>query len=352
MKRSDRDPMRWVNQPIFKLEIDSHGHETQIRGKVMNYCPSSVRYLLMYEDGSSDGVPVDEIEDHVPLLLQLPNKRRRLVSADRQAAAQREECAAFHERPKRRKVSSVAKSKAATFDKEAVVSRFIRTTLCELTEVLDVSDDQRQTLMTALESGKEQPHAALTRYDQEGGLDALSHTLRTYARCGEDAATAKESSVKRESDRTQDSSQRRTAETSPFSPFFRSPCGQHLRELLRGKSASVFSPKATRSKEQHDPLKRERIPQHSPNETLIRRQIKENSMPDKTPEVVDLTGDGSEDEEDDDIEITPSGRRRLHFGVNSTVHFDFRDSVDVFRFHLRRTGHKRANLPRQSGSRC
>ncbi|EEY61415.1 uncharacterized protein PITG_01712 [Phytophthora infestans T30-4] len=181
MKRSDRHPMRWVNQPIFKLEIDSHGHETQIRGKVMNYCPSSVRYLLMYEDGSSDGVPVDEIEDHVPLLLRLPNKRRRLVSADRQAAAQREECAAFHERPKRRKVSSVAKSKAATFDKEAVFSRFIRTTLCELTEVLDVSDDQRQTLMTALESGKEQPHAALTQYDQEGGLDALSHTLLNVA---------------------------------------------------------------------------------------------------------------------------------------------------------------------------
>ncbi|KAF4135489.1 hypothetical protein GN958_ATG10435, partial [Phytophthora infestans] len=117
---------------------------------ITNYCPSSVRYLLMYEDGSSDGVPVDEIEDHVSLLLQLPNKQRRLVSADRQAAARRED-------------------KAATFDKKAVVSRFIRTTLCELTEVLDVSDKKRQTLMTDLGSGKEQPHAALTQYDQEGG---------------------------------------------------------------------------------------------------------------------------------------------------------------------------------------
>ncbi|KAG3116371.1 hypothetical protein PI125_g4711 [Phytophthora idaei] len=351
MKLTD---LQWVGQPVFKLAMDCHGHETQIRGKVVKYCPSSARYLLMYADGSSDGVPVDEIEDHVPMLLQLPVKRRRSISKCQRAAAQSEEPAECHEPavqpPKRLKVSA---------DMQAVVSRFIQTTLCELTTVLDISEEKRQTLLATLDGCMDQPLAALAQYGQNGGLDALYQTIRLCASCGEnvhDVAAAKKISVEKESLRTPESSSeftpRHAAETPPSSPCSRSPCGQHLRELLQGNGGGVFSPKPTRLKEQHAPHKREqkaRKPRSlRPKKTPTCRRIEEDSLPEKVPVVVDLTGDGSEEEDDEEIDDTPSARRRLHFGLNSTVLFDMRDSVDVFSWQLTRTGHDRRKLPKQN----
>ncbi|KAF1791766.1 PIH1 family [Phytophthora cactorum] len=251
--------LQWVGQPVFKLAMDCHGHETQIRGKVVKYCPSSARYLLMYADGSSDGVPVDEIEDHVPMLLQLPVKRRRSISKCQRAAAQSEEPAECHEPavqpPKRLKVSA---------DMQAVVSRFINH-------------------LVRADHG--------SRHQRRKTTNAVGHFGRLHG---------------------------------------------------SGNGGGVFSPKPTRLKEQHAPHKREqkaRKPRSlRPKKTPTCRRIEEDSLPEKVPVVVDLTGDGSEEEDDEEIDDTPSARRRLHFGLNSTVLFDMRDSVDVFSWQLTRTG--------------
>ncbi|ETO85290.1 hypothetical protein F444_01016 [Phytophthora nicotianae P1976] len=314
MKPSDRHPMRWVGQTVFKMEVDCNRREVQIRGKIMNYCPSSARYLLMYADGSSDGVPIDEIEDHVPMQLQLPNKRPRSSWG---AAAQSKEPAECRRPPKRSKMS-VSKSKSSVTDNQAVVSRFVRTILCELTRVLDVSDDKRQTLSNILDSGKDRPLAALALYDQEGGLDALDETLRACTICGDNThdEAAKENLVKSESFRRQESS-----ETSLSSPCSRSPCGQHFRELLQGNG-----------------------------DRSTHRRIQTDSHPEKALEVVDLTGDGTNEEEGEEMDDTASASKHIHFGdnSNSTVHFDERDSVKIFRLQLKRAGFKLRNLPKQN----
>ncbi|KAG7393362.1 hypothetical protein PHYPSEUDO_009566 [Phytophthora pseudosyringae] len=355
--------MRWVGQPVYKLVVARDGRETQIRGHVMTYCPSSARYVLLYADGSSDGVPVDEIGDHVPLLRQLPAKRR--SSKKRRAENRSEERAhECHEptpppmkRPKPQNDDKLAATGAAApsrvCDIRVAVARFVRGSLWELTAALNVSDDKQRALLTTLDNRNEQPLAALERYVGEGGLDALIETLRACGEDGRGEAEAKEHCHSEKRDAKGKCVPRRAAIASRTI----SPCDQHLRELLSGSCSSVFSPKPVLPKEHHAPCKREpdaRKSQHSdsrrPKKAPALHKTEADAPPAWTPVLVDLTNDVSEEEEDEEeINATPhSARRRLHFGLNSTVLFDTRESVDVFRLQMRRARHERAKVPKQN----
>ncbi|OWZ03925.1 hypothetical protein PHMEG_00024265 [Phytophthora megakarya] len=234
MKASE--PSRWMGLPVFKLEVDRRGREVQISGKVISYSPSSARFLLLYEDGSSDGVPVNEIGDHVPLKLQLPLKKRR---KKRKAEICRE----------RTKATPVKRSKIAQHDppstqqpekvqskKLAIVTRFVQDTLCSLTAALDISDEKQRVLLAALDNRKEQPLAALERYDEEGGLEALNEKLRSCVREIKDKRhKGKENKDSHAVERPCRDEKEKSVPRRPFASLRTSSrCDQHLRDLMSG----------------------------------------------------------------------------------------------------------------------
>ncbi|POM61077.1 Avirulence protein [Phytophthora palmivora] len=145
MKSSDR----WLGQPVYKLGMDNYGREIQISGKIMSYSPSSG------SDGSSDGVPVHEIGDHVPLHLHLPVKKhrskKRRAENHNKTNSEREATS-----PSKRSKTEENGPSAAWPDRMTVVSRFVQDTLWSLTTVLDVCDEKQRLLFTALDNRNEQ----------------------------------------------------------------------------------------------------------------------------------------------------------------------------------------------------
>jgi len=238
---------RWLGQVVYKLAED-HGREVQLEGKVVNFCPSSRQFVLRYADESTEGVSVEEIEDYVPIVRQLsttqrsPKKRRRT------------ERGAVESTPNGKRTKRVFDSwrdqepvapPATTEDKDKLeaIATFVQDVLCPLTSVRNVSDDKQQALLAALDKRNEevrlnaekfgvrvvenndelvvQPLAALARFEGEGGVVAMSDTLTLWATraregCGE----------------PDQSTPRRTTLTSPRRT--RSPCSQHLSELMTG----------------------------------------------------------------------------------------------------------------------
>ncbi|KAG6967528.1 hypothetical protein JG687_00004218 [Phytophthora cactorum] len=278
MKPSD---LQWVGQPVFKLAMDCHGHETQIRGKVVKYCPSSARYLLMYADG------VNEQRLKVKNLLNATNQPYNLLN--------------------------------------------------------DSSEEKRQTLLATLDGCMDQRSMGKTE-------DLMPCTkLFVCVRAVEKMFMTW---------------QRRRRVQWKRNHFVLKNLAVNLPHvallkplpLLPALDLRVANTCASFYKEQHAPHKREqkaRKPRSlRPKKTPTCRRIEEDSLPEKVPVVVDLTGDGSEEEDDEEIDDTPSARRRLHFGLNSTVLFDMRDSVDVFSWQLTRTGHDRRKLPKQNLEAC
>ncbi|EGZ20847.1 hypothetical protein PHYSODRAFT_438071, partial [Phytophthora sojae] len=190
---ADRHPNRWVGETVYKQGEDGCGREVQIKGVVMSYCPMSTKFLLLYSDGSSEAVPIDEIGDHVPLLRQLPDAKRRLK---KRKGEERTACQE-HSRATVKRVKVVKKeatkatalvppvstyaSAAARPDVAPLASRFVQDMLWALTTTYNVSDAKQQALLATLDNRSEQPKAALARYIEEGGLDFMHQTLRNWA---------------------------------------------------------------------------------------------------------------------------------------------------------------------------
>ncbi|KAG6598111.1 Avirulence protein [Phytophthora cinnamomi] len=261
----------------------------------------STKYVLLYSNGSSEIVPVDEIEDYVPLRRQLVGKKRN--------SKKRKTNQSTEERPGRQKLSRYATKRVKIEKKEAatevstltpavpvsvptaalspVASRFVQDMLWALTTTYDISDEKQRALLASLDNRSEQPRAALARYIKEGGLDAMHRTLRNWA-C--EAGNG---------DQNKDSAQKNAAKREP-------------------------SP--------------------TPGNPLTIRKIN-GSRTDNLdlPDLVDLTGDADEDEDSDTC-------RRLRFGRNSKVTYSVNGSVDEFRVQVKESSRrtKRAKIPKQN----
>ncbi|KAE9021579.1 hypothetical protein PF001_g5201 [Phytophthora fragariae] len=150
----------------------------------------STKFLLLYSDGSSEGVPIDEIEDYVPLLRQLPKKERELKkrktenrSEERTKRQESSRTSAKRVKVQKRTSNPEAQSPIARPDVSAVASCFVKDMLWALTTTYNVGDAKQQALLATLDNRSEQPRAALARYIEEGGLDAMHQTLCNWA-CG------------------------------------------------------------------------------------------------------------------------------------------------------------------------
>ncbi|KAK1941755.1 hypothetical protein P3T76_006819 [Phytophthora citrophthora] len=240
--KSSRDYVdRWLGLSVYKAEVDDHGVETHIQGKVIRYSSSSKHFSLLYMDGSSDEVPVDEIEDYLPLRLQFKEKKYR---NKRRAETLKTNTVQSPTKRPRLSVSVAGKTNPTRnepkqADKLEVMSRFVQDTLWALTMVLDVSEEKQQALLSTLNTRNEQPIAALQQYAKEGGLDALHETLRECARekvvAGKAETNTHQSAPGRETiHATQDSRSKRTPHVSAH----RGRCDKHLRELFHGTSVS------------------------------------------------------------------------------------------------------------------
>ncbi|GMF19063.1 unnamed protein product [Phytophthora fragariaefolia] len=166
---------QWVGEAVYKQIQDDCGREVQIPGVVMSYCPMSAKFLLQYSDGSTEGVPVDEIDDYVPLLRQLPSEDH--SAKKRKAAPCGGEGMKRHEPPpptaKRVKASPPEKKTAAEpapvhvpptparSDVSTVAPRFVNDILWALTTTYDVSDAKRQALLATLDKRSEQVRLVL-----------------------------------------------------------------------------------------------------------------------------------------------------------------------------------------------
>lgn len=327
MKSSEDNLDRWLGLPVYKAEVDDHGVETHIQGKVMRYSRSSKRFSLLYTDGSSDEVSVDDIEDHLPLRLQFKEKkhvRKRCAESLQKKTEQ-----SSTKRP-RLAVSEAGKSKRKQNEpKQAneleVMSRFVQDTLWALTTVLHVNEEKQQALLTTLNTRDEQPFAALKQYAKEGGLVALHKTLQEYARekevAGETEANTNQHALERDTPQvTQDSKSKRTSHGSTH----RGRCDKHLQELLQAS----FSPRSTQPKEQHAPYK----PEPRLKKSLHKNQ---NNTPATIMPNTPLATQESEEEEAD------STRSRLRFSTVSTIRFDQHANVRVFHLQVKRAERKR-----------
>ncbi|KAL3668447.1 hypothetical protein V7S43_006531 [Phytophthora oleae] len=310
----------------------------------MTYSRSSKRFLLLYTDGSSDEVPVDEVEDHLPLRLQFkakkrPNKRRAetLRGNAAQSPIKRPRLSASKAKP-------TSQNEPKRADKLEVMSHFVQDTLWALTTVLDVSEEKQQALLTTLNTRNEQPFAALEQYAKEGGLDALHQTLLECASgekvaCDETNAAESEVSLV-----TQDSS----GKTSPPIPARKSSslhhhisrCDEHLRELLRGKAGGSFSPKPTQPKEQCAPKKPETNLKKSRHKNPSNAPAGQKTVATTPVDFVPAT-----QESEDEVDGARSAHRRLRFGTISTFPFDKHASVHVFHLQMKRAGRKRMHKP-------
>lgn len=127
-------------------------------GQVVTYCPMTARFVLLYSDGSSDGVPANEIEDHVPLLRQLPSaekrnwKKRRAENCREERQEPTKRCKSKHDS----KTAPVAAKTPSASDVSTLATRFVQDTLWALTTVLDVDDETIKTLLVALDNRNEQ----------------------------------------------------------------------------------------------------------------------------------------------------------------------------------------------------
>ncbi|KAJ8544222.1 hypothetical protein ON010_g12045 [Phytophthora cinnamomi] len=289
----------------------------------------STKYVLLYSNGSSEIVPVDEIEDYVPLRRQLVGKKRN--------SKKRKTNQSTEERPGRQKLSRYATKRVKIEKKEAatevstltpavpvsvptaalspVASRFVQDMLWALTTTYDISDEKQRALLASLDNRSEQPRAALARYIKEGGLDAMHRTLRNWA-CeagngDQNKDSAQENAVKREPSPTPGNPLTIRVATGKTcaSPRSRSRCDQHLRDLLSATKKINGS--------------------RTDNLDL--------------PDLIDLTGDADEDGDSDTC-------RRLRFGRNSKVTYSVNGSVDEFRVQVKESSRrtKRAEIPKQN----
>ncbi|RLN68242.1 hypothetical protein BBJ28_00011077 [Nothophytophthora sp. Chile5] len=386
----DQHPSRWVGEAVYKLMVGRcSGKERCVGGTVVRYCPMSTQYLASYEDGSSEGIPLDDIDYHVPIARQLSVAKS--CSSKRKAGLQQNTGDGW--RPdsppdaKRCKIPAPATKEAIPVLKgaSALAFRFVREFFWALTSAGDVGDipnskKKQKTLLHILGNNHTQPQVALTQYIEEGGLDVTHEALRSWV-CG--SADANEDAVgltfllKLLAEMPCEDSSRRGRRTQlakavkamknpregaqddaySLSTIAQWTLGEWKSEFITAAEALESSKTSTEQAMQS--LK----PKHCSEETQPKATGKSTGKRDpkftkgtptaasagktkpslKASELVDLTCNDEQDKEPVDSGV----RRRLRFGGNSTVRFHReRPAIDV------RRGYEKQRAARvHSGSR-
>ncbi|RLN89676.1 hypothetical protein BBJ28_00017767 [Nothophytophthora sp. Chile5] len=198
----DQHPSRWVGEAVHKLVVGRDGgKERCVGGTVVRYCPMSTQYLASYEDGSSEGIPLEDIDYHVPIARQLPVAKS--CSSKRKAGLQQNTGDGWRPDPppdaKRCKLPAPAAKETSPVLKgaSALAFRFVRGFFWTLASAGDVGDSpnsrmKQKTLIHILGDNHTQPQVALAQYIEEGGLDVVHEALRSWV-CG--SADANEDAI-------------------------------------------------------------------------------------------------------------------------------------------------------------